>query len=158
MDEVIRRGGEPATSSGPWGTFAKLVEGGAAAFGDKAALRALEEGEDHGRDDYRRDLADLDASARQFVETQVNAGAGAHSQCDKPAEKEPILGDRATSQGDGPRPKRRAREKSRGALLRRPVSGGHQKATRGPGHVGSRALRFRRCGVLPFADRRTGHA
>lgn len=71
MDEIIRRGGEPASSSGPWGTFAKLVEGTAAAFGDKAALSALEEGEDHGRDDYKRDLGDLDASARQLIETQV---------------------------------------------------------------------------------------
>lgn len=70
-DEVRRLGGEPAKSSGPWGTFANLVEGGAALFGDKAAIAALEEGEDHGKADYRRDLKDLDGEARLFVESRV---------------------------------------------------------------------------------------
>ena len=69
--EVRKRGGEPSDGSGPWGTFAKLVEGGAAAFGEKAAISALEEGEDHGRDDYRRDLPDLDPAARQTIEADV---------------------------------------------------------------------------------------
>jgi len=69
--EVRRRGGDPADKSGPWGAFAKLVEGSAALFGEKAAIAALEEGEDHGRDDYRHDLPDLDASARQVVEDQI---------------------------------------------------------------------------------------
>src|SRR5688500_10818050 len=57
-------GGSPADGSGPWGTFAKLVEGGAKLFGDKAAIAALEEGEDHGRDDYRRDLGKLQGDAK----------------------------------------------------------------------------------------------
>jgi len=70
-EEVRRRGGEPAQGSGAWGTFAKIVEGGAAVLGEKAAIAALEEGEDHGRDDYRRDLEDLDAAARQLIELQV---------------------------------------------------------------------------------------
>jgi uncharacterized protein (TIGR02284 family) len=70
-EEVRRRGGEPADSSGAWGTFAKLVEGSAAAFGEKAAISALEEGEDHGRDDYRKDVEALDASARQLVQNQI---------------------------------------------------------------------------------------
>jgi len=69
--EVRKRGGEPSDGSGPWGAFAKLVEGGAAAFGEKAAIAALEEGEDHGRDDYRRDLPDLDPAARQTIEADV---------------------------------------------------------------------------------------
>lgn len=64
-------GGSPASGSGPWGTFAKLVEGGAKMLGEKAAIAALEEGEDHGRDDYRRDLEKLDAASRPFVATQV---------------------------------------------------------------------------------------
>lgn len=70
-NEIRRRGGEPAQGSGPWGTFAKLVEGGAKAFGEKAAIAALEEGEDHGRDDYRRDTPELDADARLFVEHNI---------------------------------------------------------------------------------------
>ncbi|HEX4341716.1 MAG TPA: DUF2383 domain-containing protein [Polyangiaceae bacterium] len=70
-DEVRTRGGEPSQGSGPWGTFAKLIEGSAVAFGEKAAIAALEEGEDHGRDDYRRDLPDLDPTARHRVESDV---------------------------------------------------------------------------------------
>jgi demethoxyubiquinone hydroxylase (CLK1/Coq7/Cat5 family) len=64
-------GGEVATGSGPWGTFAKLVEGGAKVFGEKSAVAALEEGEDHGRNDYKRDIDKLDAESRQIVELQV---------------------------------------------------------------------------------------
>lgn len=70
-DEVRKRGGAPSSGSGIWGTFAKAVEGGAGALGTKAAIAALEEGEDHGRDDYRRDLDKLDGSAREIVEAQV---------------------------------------------------------------------------------------
>jgi hypothetical protein len=69
--EIRRHGGEPAQGSGTWGTFAKLVEGGATALGEKAAIAALEEGEDHGRDDYQRDIRDLDPSTRQFVEQNL---------------------------------------------------------------------------------------
>ena len=62
LQEQIRvLGGEPATSSGPWGTFAKIVEKSAKVLGEKAAVAALEEGEDHGLKDYKRDIDDLDA-------------------------------------------------------------------------------------------------
>lgn len=70
-EEVRRRGAEPAHDSGAWGTFAKLVEAGAAVLGEKAAIAALEEGEDHGRDDYKRDLDDLDVPAREFIQSYV---------------------------------------------------------------------------------------
>jgi rubrerythrin len=70
-EEILRRGGEPAKSSGPWGTFAKLVEGSAKAFGEKAAISALEEGEDHGRDDYKRDIDELEPDAQVFVKSEV---------------------------------------------------------------------------------------
>lgn len=69
--EIRRRGGQPAEGSGPWGAFAKLVEGSAKLFGEKAAIAALEEGEDHGRDDYKRDLNELDATSRTFVEQNL---------------------------------------------------------------------------------------
>jgi uncharacterized protein (TIGR02284 family) len=72
LSEQIRAlGGAPATASGVWGAFAKAVEGSATAFGDKVAINALEEGEDHGRNDYRRDLEKLDASSRQFLQSRV---------------------------------------------------------------------------------------
>ena len=69
--EIERRGGAPASGSGAWGSFAQLVEGGAKMFGRKAAIAALEEGEDHGRDDYRSDLAELSPDVRRLVETQL---------------------------------------------------------------------------------------
>lgn len=65
---IVLLGGTPSTDSGPWGGFAKLVEGGAAAFGDKAAIAALEEGEDYGLKDYKDHLPDLDAESRALVE------------------------------------------------------------------------------------------
>jgi uncharacterized protein (TIGR02284 family) len=68
---VRQLGGTPSESSGVWGAFAKVVEGSAKVFGVKAALAALEEGEDHGRDDYRRDLDQLDAESRRFIENQI---------------------------------------------------------------------------------------
>lgn len=72
LSDTIRRfGGEPATSSGAWGAFAKLVEGGAALFGERAAIAALEEGEDHGLADYKRDLEDLDPMIAKFIETSI---------------------------------------------------------------------------------------
>lgn len=67
QDAIVALGGEPATSSGPWGAFAKLVEGGAKLLGAKTALAALEEGEDHGLKDYREDLDDLDPETRSLV-------------------------------------------------------------------------------------------
>src|SRR5436190_3772391 len=68
QDAIRALGGEPATTSGPWGAFAKAVEGGAKVFGEKAAVYALEEGEDHGLDDYREDTSKLDAGTRQLIQ------------------------------------------------------------------------------------------
>lgn len=68
--KVAELGGKADTTSGAWGSFAKLVEGGAAVFGDKAAIAALEEGEDHGKKEYA-DLDGLTASTRSFVQTEL---------------------------------------------------------------------------------------
>jgi uncharacterized protein (TIGR02284 family) len=70
-DEIRRLGGDPAQSSGTWGAFAKAIEGSAKAFGEKAAIAALEEGEDHGRNDYKRDVNELESSARLVVEREI---------------------------------------------------------------------------------------
>lgn len=67
QDMIMDLGGEPATTSGAWGMFAKAVEGGAKVFGDKATVAALEEGEEHGLDDYEEDLDTLDPDTRSFV-------------------------------------------------------------------------------------------
>jgi uncharacterized protein (TIGR02284 family) len=69
--QIRSLGGEPASSSGAWGAFAKLVEGTAAALGEKAAIAALEEGEDHGNADYGRDVDKLDPAVRSMVAQQI---------------------------------------------------------------------------------------
>lgn len=69
--EIRRLGGDPAEGSGVWGAFAKAVEGGAKVFGKSAAIAALEEGEDHGRDDYLGDLEKLTPAIKSFVQTQL---------------------------------------------------------------------------------------
>ena len=70
-DEVVRCGGTPSDDSGAWGTFAKLVEGAAELFGEKSAIAALEEGEDHGLKDYRTGMPKLDATTRQWIESTI---------------------------------------------------------------------------------------
>lgn len=71
QDAIAAAGGTPAKSSGPWGTFAKIVEGTAKALGDKAAVAALEEGEDHGLKDYRAEVDDVDPRWRQIVNQMI---------------------------------------------------------------------------------------
>jgi osmotically-inducible protein OsmY len=70
-NEITRRGGTPATSSGPWGVFAKTVEGGARILGDKAAIAVLEQGEDHGLSDYRNDIDRLDPDLQNIVRSRL---------------------------------------------------------------------------------------
>ena len=68
-EAITQLGGKPAESSGPWGAFAKAVEGTAKVFGEKAAIAALEEGEDHGLKDYKKEIEDddLDISSRALL-------------------------------------------------------------------------------------------
>lgn len=73
-DEIRRLGGEADDSSGAWGAWAKTVEGVSSLFGDASALKALKEGEEHGRKDYQDALDHLDASSRRLiVETMIPA-------------------------------------------------------------------------------------
>lgn len=70
-DKVRMMGGEPSKESGAWGTFAKAVQGGAKVFGISSAVATLEQGEDHGLADYKRDLKDLSPQAQEFVRTNL---------------------------------------------------------------------------------------
>ena len=70
-EAILGRGGEPSPSSGAWGSLVRMVERSALALGEGAAIAVLEEGEDHGRDDYLRDLDTLEPSARQLVEFAI---------------------------------------------------------------------------------------
>jgi hypothetical protein len=71
QDAISAAGGTPAEGSGPWGVFAKAVEGGARILGDKVAVAALEEGEDHGLKDYKANVGELDTVSRSLVATRL---------------------------------------------------------------------------------------
>jgi uncharacterized protein (TIGR02284 family) len=60
---VHHHGGQPDQGSGAWGKFAKLVEGTAKIFGDKAAVKALKEGEESGLKSYEKAVNDPDLPA-----------------------------------------------------------------------------------------------
>jgi uncharacterized protein (TIGR02284 family) len=64
-------GGKPDETSGAWGGFAKLVEGGAKLFGKSAAIAALEEGEDHGKRLYADNLDELSEQTREFIRSRI---------------------------------------------------------------------------------------
>jgi hypothetical protein len=49
----------------------RAIEASASAFGDRAAVAALEEGEDHGLRDYRADMVKLDVRERELVIVQL---------------------------------------------------------------------------------------
>ncbi len=72
--EIMNMGGVPAQGSGAWGTFTKLIEGGAALLGRGPALAALEEGEDIGLAKYKKDVNQLTGATRLFVETDIITG------------------------------------------------------------------------------------
>jgi hypothetical protein len=67
QDAIVAAGGTPAKGSGPWGAFAKAVEGTAKIMGDKATIAALEEGEDHGLKDYKSESTDADPQCRPII-------------------------------------------------------------------------------------------
>ena len=70
-EQIQSLGGDPAEGSGVWGAFAKAIEGGAKVLGEKVAIAALEEGEDHGRNEYRQELDKLDELTRSFVRARI---------------------------------------------------------------------------------------
>ncbi len=70
-ERIVQLGGVPSEEAGLWGGIAKMIEGGAAVFGQGFAVSALEEGEDHGLADYRSDLDKLSVQERVFVEQQI---------------------------------------------------------------------------------------
>jgi bacterioferritin (cytochrome b1) len=68
---ITKLGGKPDTTSGARGVWAKLLQGGGDLLGEKTAVQALEQGEDHGLNDYRRDLDALDTETRTWVEANL---------------------------------------------------------------------------------------
>jgi uncharacterized protein (TIGR02284 family) len=70
-EAIEELGGEADDSSGPWGIWAKTVQGVAKLFGDASALKALKEGEKHGLKDYEEALDDVDESSRTLIVSRL---------------------------------------------------------------------------------------
>jgi uncharacterized protein (TIGR02284 family) len=77
---ILDCGGQPDSSSGAWGAWAKTVTGTAKVFGNAAALKALKEGEEHGINSYENALkeTDLDAECRMLIESTLLPQTRAH--------------------------------------------------------------------------------
>jgi hypothetical protein len=77
---IQRLGGTPCENSGTWGTWAKIVQGGANMLGTKAALKALQSGEKSGAEDYEKALEDteLPSDIRSLIETSLLPAQRAH--------------------------------------------------------------------------------
>jgi uncharacterized protein (TIGR02284 family) len=79
VEKIVELGGKPVENSGAWGSFAKMMEGGATAFGDKAAVSVLEEGEDKGLSDYKKLLEDDNLEVKAVASTLLNKQESTHS-------------------------------------------------------------------------------
>jgi hypothetical protein len=77
---IQRLSGTPCEDSGTWGTWAKIVQGGANMMGTKAALKALQSGEKNGAEDYEKALEDteLHTDIRSLIETSLLPAQQAH--------------------------------------------------------------------------------
>jgi hypothetical protein len=64
-------GGDPPSSSGVWGAFARAVQSGADLLGDRAAVSALEEGEDRALSLYVGDVSLCDAETTRLIEREL---------------------------------------------------------------------------------------
>jgi hypothetical protein len=64
-------GGDPDDSSGAWGAFATTVQTLANKLGDKEAVSQLEDGEQHGLNDYLRDTEKLDDCCQDFMASRI---------------------------------------------------------------------------------------
>ncbi len=72
LEERVRSlGGDPSDDGGVWEAFATSVQAGAKLFGLSSAVSVLEEGEDHGLEDYRKDMDDISAESQRFVHASL---------------------------------------------------------------------------------------
>lgn len=70
-DRIRELGGEAADSSGPWGLWAKAVQGTMNLLGESAGLKALKEGEEHGLKDYQGAVEKVDPTSAQLIQNQL---------------------------------------------------------------------------------------
>ncbi len=81
LQEQIRQlGGTPSEDSGAWGTWAEIIQGGADLLGRTTALKALQEGERSGIEDYEEALQDanLPSEVRSLIETKLLPAQQSH--------------------------------------------------------------------------------
>ncbi len=77
---ILARGGDPSTHSGPWGSFAKALEGAAAVVGSATAMTVLRQGEEHGIREYQYLLeqGEIEPEIRQIISTDLLPPLGEH--------------------------------------------------------------------------------
>ncbi|TPQ24304.1 DUF2383 domain-containing protein [Methylomonas koyamae] len=78
--QIRELGGTPVKGSGVWGSWAKLIQGGAHALGKQATLKVLQEGEKRGLADYEQALQDqeLGTQIRSLIEHKLVPAQHAH--------------------------------------------------------------------------------
>jgi hypothetical protein len=78
--QITDLGGVPSVDSGAWGTWAEMVQGGANILGKETALKALQQGEKSGAEDYQEALqeAELPQEVRSLIETKLLPAQQAH--------------------------------------------------------------------------------
>jgi len=77
---ISRLGGTPCEDSGAWGTWAKIVLEGADLLGKEMVLKALQEGERKGAENYEEALkvTELPSDIRSLIETKLLPGQQGH--------------------------------------------------------------------------------
>lgn len=71
-DRIRELGGEATDSSGAWGAWSQIVQGTMGLFGgDKGAVKALKEGEEHGLRDYDDSVPKADPTTAQLIQNQL---------------------------------------------------------------------------------------
>jgi uncharacterized protein (TIGR02284 family) len=71
-DRIRELGGEATDSSGVWGAWSQIVQGTMSLFGgDKGAIKALKEGEEHGLKDYISTVPTTDPTTAQLIQNQL---------------------------------------------------------------------------------------
>ncbi|MBI3298255.1 MAG: DUF2383 domain-containing protein [Elusimicrobia bacterium] len=80
QERMARSSSKVQTHSGTWGEWAKVVEGAAKAFGKKAAIKALKEGEEHGIHGYVDALVSdkLDTETKRIIRSSLLPKTEAH--------------------------------------------------------------------------------
>ena len=78
--EIRQLGGTPTEDSGAWGTWAKIVLGGADLLGKEGVLKALQEGEKNGAEDYEEALriTELPADIHTLIKANLLPAQQAH--------------------------------------------------------------------------------